>query len=296
MNRTLTAGLLILTLIFALSLLGPVLAPFQIDQAESTRKVDEHITGSPFHPDSYHLMGSDVNGLDILSLLLFGARYTLFFCLGTAAIRLIFGTLMAGVAGSRTLPKFKLFQGFSAIPTMILIYYILVNINFNPRLTPPILALIHVVLFVLIGLPGSFTVMQDKIEALKKSSHVEAARSCGAGESYILRKHILPFLTEPLLMLLLRESISILVLIGQLGIFTIFIGGTIVIPHPQTFISRTYEWSGLLGFYRANILSGWAYMLLYPLGAYLFFLIGLYLCTKGLEIYFARMYKRIKHI
>ncbi len=296
MNRNLTVGLFLLIVLLLLAFLGPIIAPFHTDYAESIRKVDNIYESGPFPPDGYHFLGTDLNGFDIASLLLFGCRYTVLFCIGTALGRILIGTLAAMSAGQHKLPEIKILQGFAAIPTLVIVYFILVNINFNCPLKPVYLALIQSAVIIIVGIPGNFTAMQERILALKKSPHVDAAESCGAGHSHIMKQHILPFLVEPLLLNFTRETISVLILIGQLGILNVFIGGTKILPWPMVFLSKTYEWAGLLGFYREYIISSNSWITLSPLIVYLLFLTALYLCANGLEIFFSKMYKRISFL
>ncbi len=63
MNRNLTVGLFLLTILLLVALLGPAIAPFHTAYAESSRKIDNIYESGPFPPDSYHFLGTDVNGI-----------------------------------------------------------------------------------------------------------------------------------------------------------------------------------------------------------------------------------------
>ena len=293
MNKTLTAGLVLIAVLISLSILSGVLAPYGITETDKLRKTDDGYISSPFRPDRIHFFGTDKYGFDIFSVLLYGSRYTLVFCVLSAFARVLVGTLAALAAGSWESRFIPIFQVFSALPSMILVYFVLVSISFNVPLPPLKIALCQSLVIVLVGIPGSFTAMHGRILEIRQSDHVEVAKFCGAGGWYLIRKHILPFLVEPLLLAFSREMISVLVLIGQLGIFNTFIGGTIIQSDPPIYLTRSFEWAGFLGLNRHYIFSSYDWMALFPLAAYFLLLVSLYLCSHGLENFFHRKYRRI---
>jgi peptide/nickel transport system permease protein len=292
MNKTLSAGLILMILLMTLSLLANVIAPYGPTETDKLRKTENGYYSSPFQPDQIHYFGTDEYGFDIFSILLYGSRYTLIFCVTTALARVVFGTLTALAAGARKSRFISIFQVFSALPSMILVYFVLVSISFNAPLPPLRLAFYQSLVIVLVGVPGSFTAIHGRVLEIRGAEHVEAARLCGAGGVYLIRKHILPFLAEPLLLAFSREMISVLVLIGQLGIFNTFIGGTIIQNDPPIYLTRSFEWAGFLGLNRHYIFSSYEWMLLFPLAAYFLLLVSLYLCSHGLENFFHHKYRR----
>ena len=292
MNKTLAAGLILMLLLILVSLLAGFLAPYGSNETDKLRKTDNGYISSPFPPDRIHYFGTDKYGFDIFSVLLYGSRYTLVFCVFTSLLRVLFGTLAALAAGTGKARFLSIFQAYSALPSLILVYFILVSISFNATLPPVSLALWQSLVIVLVGIPGSFTAMHGRILEIRDSEHVEVAQFCGAGGWYLIRRHILPFLAEPLLLAFSREMISVLVLIGQLGIFNTFIGGTIIQNDPPIYLTRSFEWAGVLGLNRHYIFSSYDWMLLFPLAAYFLLLVSLYLCSHGLENFFHRKYRR----
>jgi peptide/nickel transport system permease protein len=213
-NKALIIGIVLLLLFMILAIAGPSLAPYAPDYDEKIRKTDSGYFSPPFSPDSAHLMGTDLHGFDIFTLLLHGAGYTIFFCFATAISRVIIGTTGALIIEKGHIPGIKLLHGFSAIPSVVFVYFILINITFNSVLTPWRLAVYQGMVLTLVGIPGSYSMMQGRIEEIKKSAHIEAAISYGSGWIHMVKKHIAPFLVEPILIALGRESISILVIMG----------------------------------------------------------------------------------
>jgi peptide/nickel transport system permease protein len=88
---------------------------------------------------------------------------------------------------------------------------------------------------------------------------------------------------EKLLLLFSRETVEVLTLVGQLGIFNIFIGGTYFTPSPALFHSISNEWAGLVGQYRMKLQPGSWWILLFPLTGFVLLLLSFYLISRGLE-------------
>lgn len=301
-------GVILLISITAISILGPLIAPYGTFESEKIRITDNGYEFSPFSPDKTHFFGTDIYGFDIFSNILNGASFTIFFSLITAAARVFFGTVFASIPGDvfsvknknwnkkRVPVLFKVLHGFSALPTLVFVYFILVNITFNSPLPAWKLALYQGIVIVLAGIPGSYSMMQGKISEIFKSEHVEAAISYGSGWIRVVTHHTLPLIVEPLLLSFIREIISVLVLMGQLGIFNVFIGGTIIQPSglsPIIYLTRTYEWAGLIGYYREYIFSSYWWIIVFPLAAYFGLLIALYITLKGLNSYFKKKINQI---
>jgi len=288
------------TLIFLVlvALAGPSIAPYPDEWDDKIHTSGEEISSSPFPPSEGHLMGTDYYGYDMFSMIFRGARYTLFFCLAVSIVRVFIGTVAALFLGwkSREIKSSPVFGGLGAIPIVLFLYLLFAGISYNSPVPPWLLALFQGVVIMLFGLPGVISVMGEKVANLKGSSYVEAAISSGAGPVRILFKHILPFLTEPILIIFSHETISVLTIIGQLGILNMFIGGARIQFDPLIFLSITHEWAGLIGNYKGYISSASSWLILFPLGAYFLVLLSLYLFSRGLEKYFNRKYGKTPNI
>lgn len=302
----LNIGLLLMLLFIVIAIIGPKISPYKLFEGEKIRNTENGFISSPFKPDKTHIFGSDIYGFDILTNILNGASFTIFFCFLTAFARVLIGTIFAFFPGGNFIngkPKrtkqirslfFRLLHGFSSLPTLVFVYFILVNITFNSPLSPWNLAFFQGLVIILAGIPGTYSMMQGKISEIYRSEHVEAAISYGSDRVRVAYHHTLPFLVESLLLSLIRESIAVLVLIGQLGIFNVFIGGTIIQPDGLSgiiYLSRTFEWAGLIGYNKEYIFSGYWWIVLFPLAAYFGFLTTLHITLKGFENLFKKMIK-----
>ncbi len=271
--------LVIITIISAIWLftafIAPIFAPFEFDESENMIKVitDEGVWRlyAPHEPSKRHIFGTDRYGYDVFSSLLYGAKYTILTMLITAFLR-VFGGFVIGYyqAMRSTIRKrrssFSLIQG---LPIFIIIYFLLFGFIFNPTLSNAAITAIQIMLFSLFGLPSTIPVFREKLSIQLKSNFIEAARSSGGGDRWILIHHVFPHSAEELVIQFTHEIVATLTLIGQLGVFSVFIGGTVLTTYPTELTSRTREWGGIIGQNIGKIGSPVWWVLGYPLAAYL---------------------------
>ncbi|CAH0347470.1 ABC transporter permease subunit [Bacillus sp. CECT 9360] len=109
-----------------------------------------------------------------------------------------------------------------------------------------LIATYQVIVMSLIALP-SLTLHLSSI--MKKSwdeEYVESSRVLGGSKFHILRKHIIPAVSDKVLLLFMQQFIQVLLLMAHLGVLKLFFGGTKV--EEGTVSSISNEWSGLIGF------------------------------------------------
>lgn len=136
----------------------------------------------------------------------------------------------------------------------------------------------------IVGTPGVFGVVLAKTSEIKKNLYIEAAASLGGGPFHLLRKHIFPHMKGNLMILFVNEIIASISLIGQLGIFRIFLGGTVFKPHAMIipYRSKTHEWAGMVGQFR-DFLFNMQWVVIFPICAIIFAILSFYLLSSGLE-------------
>ncbi|WP_090236763.1 hypothetical protein [Lentibacillus halodurans] len=102
-NWRLWSGCLITGLLLIIALAGPAFAPYDSDFQEPAGYVEtddgKEMMGSPFPPSEDHWLGTDEWGYDILSMLLYGAKYTFFTAVFTASARVLIGGSAGLIAG-----------------------------------------------------------------------------------------------------------------------------------------------------------------------------------------------------
>ncbi|NRG44244.1 ABC transporter permease subunit [Bacillus sp. CRN 9] len=270
--------------------IGHYIAPYDLNYSKEIQYVgkEDNFTfeAPPFKPSRDHLFGTDQWGYDLLTKILHGAKYTIFTVLILSFLRLLFGTFIGTVIGLNR-NKFKInykktISLFSGLPSFLVIYFIMIGINFNSSLSINQLILVISLLIISLGLPNVSNIVNNNILVLKKELYIEASKVLGGSDFHILLVHILPSLKNKLYSLYISECIQILQLLGQLAIFNIFFGGTIVQEFPTIFFSSTNEWAGLIGQSRSNIYAN-QWILIFPLICYFLLLLTFYLIYYGLK-------------
>lgn len=161
------------------ALIGPFAAPFDPSTMDFTPLAE---------PTPDHLLGVNDGGQDILSELLFAIRNTVAFGFVCGFCALILGVVLGVVSGWYVgwvdALLMRLADILLAIPVIMVM--ILTAALFRPE--PLVLSLI------LAGLiwPTTAKAIRAQTLSLRRSLHVRASVGMGAGDFYILGRHILP--------------------------------------------------------------------------------------------------------
>jgi peptide/nickel transport system permease protein len=177
-NRLALAGLAL----FAAFVLGAVLAPLLAPH-------DPWAHFEPFlSPTVTHLLGTDDVGRDILSELITGARVSLAVGLLSGLLAVSLGVLVGLLAGFQRGRLDEALMGLTdvvlVIPALPLV--ILVSVYLGPGLW-------HTILIIgLVFWPSTARVIRSQVLSVRQSGYVEAARALGAGDAWLMRRHVLP--------------------------------------------------------------------------------------------------------
>ncbi|REE55374.1 peptide/nickel transport system permease protein [Paenibacillus taihuensis] len=306
MNKTLITGLIIIVIMIAASLFGQYFAPHTLDEHQSvTYVVDENgegdLTVPPIPPGKQYPLGTDKEGYDMLAKLLAGSKYTIFISLAIAFLRLLLGGIIGLFLGyfskikpSRT-DKLPIWNMLNGIPIFIIVWMIMIGITMNPAASPLYMSSILAVILTLVGIPTVASTMKEKTMIMREKQFILSAKSIGAGHWTIIRRHIFPHLKESFVILFVQEIVLSLSLFGQLAIFNIFVGGTTMYFDPVQYVSRSNEWSGLIGQAR-DYLFIYQWVLFIPLIAYIIYILGFHLISVGLEKKYKQQFSKFSHI
>lgn len=292
LNVKLRFGIGMISFFLLIALFGPLFSPYKVDELAEVKYIstDEgrKLSAPPFPPSKEHLFGTDQWGYDILTLLLHGAKYTIFTVIIVAILRVIIGGSLGifialsknplNKAIKKSQMKINVFSGF---PVFIILYFILIKINIEPVLNPLTLSMIVGCLMVILGVMSVYDNVYSKTIEVQKNLFITASQALGGTKWHIAKKHILPSLKSQILIIFMNEVIQVLHLIGQLGIFNLFFGGTLIRMDPPVFISITKEWAGLIGQFRSTIYY-YQWILFFPLLSYLLLLFSFYLVSQGI--------------
>lgn len=285
------AGLILTIFFIFIALFGVWIAPYDINDYQGTEYTDGKIYTPPYPPSLEHPLGTDRFGYDLLTKILYGARYTIFSALLISFFRIFLGTTIGIFLGIRKTKKKKSLISFAwgAIPAFIIVYFLISPFNIQlEKKEVSFTALVYTILiFILVGIPGVISNIRGKAEIIMEKEFVSAAKILGANTFRIMRRYILPHLKETVITLFVTEAVLILTLFGQLGIFDLFVGGTLKYLYPTEYHSITNEWAGLIGQMRTNVYTN-QWIILAPMSAYLMLIVSFQLLAAGLNEYYKK--------
>lgn len=181
-NRTGMAGLAVLTLFVLVAILAPVLAdPSGLEVTKATGGVLEP-------PSSTYWLGTDDNGRSVLTLLIWGARISLFVGLMATLISMLIGTLVGltsgyfgGVGGA---VLFRLTEWFLVIPFLPLAIVLASVLGRS---------LVNIVIVIgVTSWPGTALLIRSQTLSIKERAYLDRSRALGAGHVHLIRRHVMP--------------------------------------------------------------------------------------------------------
>jgi peptide/nickel transport system permease protein len=178
-SKLAVAGLGIIVFISVLAVIAPLVAPY-----------DEAWTGFSRRPPSMqHLFGTDARGRDMLTLVIYGARISLYVGIAAVALEALIGLAIGMISGYfGGIVDEVLMRITDLILTLPTLPLLIVTISlFQTRN-------IHILVFVMgmFGWPFMARVVRSEFLTLRETTFVEAARSMGASPWRIIIRHILP--------------------------------------------------------------------------------------------------------
>jgi oligopeptide transport system permease protein len=182
-NRAAMAALVLLTLMLALIVIGPMLSPWTYDHIDFDGE-----WRAPPQLDGFHPFGTDQLGRDLFVRTLVGGRISLMVGIVATVVSLLIGVTygaIAGYFGGRIDNlMMRAVDILYALPFMFLV--ILLMVVFGRHL---------VLIFVAIGAINWLDmarIVRGQTLALKNREFVMAARASGVGDARIIRRHIVP--------------------------------------------------------------------------------------------------------
>jgi peptide/nickel transport system permease protein len=188
-NRGAMAGLYLVFVLMAVAVLADSLAPYDPIRVTPDAALQA--------PGGKYLLGTDPLGRDVLSRLIHGARISLRVGLVSVGIAAMVGTtlgLLAGFYGRwLDLVVMRLMDLMLAFPNVLLALAIIAILG------PSIFNLM-----VAVGIsatPGYARLVRGSVLSAKENVYVEAAVAVGAADGLIIRRHILPNVLAPIIIL-----------------------------------------------------------------------------------------------
>lgn len=189
-NKVAMAGLIMISFISLLALIGPYLSPYSYS--------DQSLMSANQPPSATHWFGTDNLGRDLFTRILYGARISLSIGIVASLINLGIGVVYGGIAGyfggRVDSIMMRIVDILYGIP--LLLYVILLMVALKPGLTN---------IFIALGLVywlRMARIVRGQVLALREQEYVLAARLIGAGAWRIILRHLLPNAMGPIIVTL----------------------------------------------------------------------------------------------
>ncbi|CAH2902928.1 ABC transporter permease [Paraburkholderia strydomiana] len=180
-------GLLMVLFWLLVAFVGPLVAPYKGGALTSTEIFGRYSAAYP--------LGTDYLGRDMLSRILYGARYTVGLALAAALLASVIGTffgLLAAVSGKWVDEVLsRLFDALISIPSKVLALVVIAAFGSSITMLTTVAALAYI--------PGAFRISRSLALNLMGLEYVQVARARGEGLLYIARVEVLPNMIHPML-------------------------------------------------------------------------------------------------
>jgi peptide/nickel transport system permease protein len=223
-NPRFIMGLLVIATLIFMAIFAPYISPYDLEQSDFMDRLCS--------PSSEHWLGCDINGNDILTVMIYGARSSLYVGFLTVLLSLILGVSIGLISGyfrgMIDLVLMRIVDVFMAFPGILLAMAI--SSLLGPSLNTVILAIAAT------GWTSAARIVRGQVLSIREREHVLAARAIGVSHLKIMIRHILPLTLSPLLV---HATFSL--------------SGVIIVEAGLSFLglgaqgSETMTWGGLLG-------------------------------------------------
>ena len=191
-DRTAVAALIVIAIVVAAAALAPAIVPYDPNEQFFDGLTLE---GSPLPPSSRFWFGTDTNGRDQFSRLLYGARTSLTIGLLANGFAVLIGAALGVVAGYLRGYIGAVIMRFTDL--MMAFPPLLLAIALAAILKPGLAIVILVI--ALVNWVQIARVIYTETTALSEREYIEAARALGAGAPRILFHHLLPHLVPTII-------------------------------------------------------------------------------------------------
>jgi len=196
-NKLALLGLIVAMLMVLLAVFAPVVASYQPDdEFERFVSVNGQTDDHPEYGDAWHPLGTNSYGQDILSMLIYGARVSLFVALATTLFSFVVGTAIGLVAGyyggvvdNLLMRSMDLLWTF---PTLVIAVAV-VTMSGG-------LGVQNVIIAIGIAYIDDFArLIRGEVLSIREEPYIQSARTIGMSDRRIMIREILPNAVAPLI-------------------------------------------------------------------------------------------------
>ena len=217
---------------------------WSIKRMESTRVFDTYSAPSLKHP-----LGTDRNGMDMMTRLMYGGRVSLIIGFIVVFIETVIGVILGGIAGyfGKWVDNLimRIVDVFYCVPSMPIII-ILGAMMDEMRVDPTIRMLYLMLILGLLGWAGIARLVRGQILSLREQEFMTATEACGVRVSRRIFRHLIPNVIPQLIVFCtmgLGSTIITEATLSFLGLgvkFPFASWGNIIIDVNDTFVLTEY--------------------------------------------------------
>ncbi|MEU6729473.1 ABC transporter permease [Nonomuraea wenchangensis] len=226
-------ALAVVVVVVAMAAVGPLVAPHD--------PYAVNLTDALLPPSAEHWFGTDANGRDVLSRVLFGARVTLPATLVVIAASTVIGVLIGTVAalGGKVVDEvlMRITDIGLSLPAIILALGL--SAALGPGLSSAVIALS------VTWWPGYARLARTLVREVKDAEYVDAARVLGVPQGRLIFRHILPNALNTLYVQTTVDVGAVMLVISGLS----FIGVGAQVP--------SAEWGAMIVGEANNLTNAW---------------------------------------
>ena len=253
-------GLFLISLFVFVAVFAPFISPYDPTAGSIVNRFEP--------PSIQHLLGTDLQGRDILSRIFWGARASLWVSILSVTLGLLIGLFAGAISGF--IGGWLDFWMMRIVDIMLSLPGLLLTITIVVFLGPGLNTIAFAI--AIENVPIFARILRSSILGLKESDFTTAARSIGAKESRILINHIMPNALPPVIVAATLALATAIVDAAGLG----FLGFG-----PQD--PSTPEWGTMLTDTYRYLTSGAGFTAFFPGIAIILSVLGFNLLGDGLR-------------
>lgn len=286
-------GVAMFLLVLAVMVIGPNLPFIDKEITEETLRMEGGFSRAPFPPslsDRFEPFGTDTKGRDLLSLIVLGTKDTLIIVFLITIIRYAVAIPLALASINQKGPIFRLLTSwnslFSALPT-IFSAVLLMNIPIVIFAENRVFIVIIILALIEVGRVGYL--LQQEGRMISNELYVKAGITIGNSQLGLYSRYYLPALLPSIFTNFFIDLGKVLLLIGQLGIFSIFIEQSWIqlAAISGEIQNSSINWASILGESRGTIRRA-PWITFFPALAITFTIMSFFFIGEGLRAYFSR--------
>lgn len=257
-NKLAMVGLIIVVIEIILAIFAQWIIPYDCNAID--------ILNAKSGPSAEHLLGTDELGRDILSRIIYGARYSLslgiFGTLITTVIGTVIGAIVGYFGGAFDNIIMRILDIIQAMPPIL--FNVVIAAALGSGFGNTLLAL------AVGGIPGAVRLVRGSVMSIRKMEYLESADSINCGKMRTIFVHVLPNAISPSIVACTMNVANLILTAASLS----FIGLGVQAPTP--------EWGAMLSGSR-NYIRDCPYMVLFPGLAIAITVLALNLLGDGLR-------------